>query len=73
MVKRSRLEHVPGNPGDNVTIPIPLVDRGRGDPRNTMGVIQDRDENDMYKIAVRAGILKGKYSRNLSDLCVQSY
>ncbi|KAK3872359.1 hypothetical protein Pcinc_022576 [Petrolisthes cinctipes] len=26
MVKRSRLEHVPGNPGDNVTIPIPLVD-----------------------------------------------
>ena len=26
MVKRSRLDNVPGNPGDNVTIPIPLVD-----------------------------------------------
>ncbi|XP_041364278.1 KRAB-A domain-containing protein 2-like [Gigantopelta aegis] len=24
MVKRSRVEHVAGNPGDNVTIPIPL-------------------------------------------------
>jgi hypothetical protein len=60
-----------GNPGDNVTVPIPLVDRGRGDPRNVMGVIIDRDENDMYRIAVRAGMLKGKYSRNQFDLCVQ--
>ena len=45
MVKRSQVEHVPGNPGDNVTIPIPLVDRGRGDPRNIMGIIFDRDKN----------------------------
>ena len=69
MVKRSRVEHVAGNPLDNVTIPIPL--RGRGDPRNIMGVILDRDDNDMYRIAVRAGVLKGKYSRNQFDLCVQ--
>ncbi|XP_068237119.1 uncharacterized protein [Palaemon carinicauda] len=59
MVKRSRLEHVPGDPGDNVTIPIPLVDRGKGDPRNVIGVILDRNENDMYRISVRDGILKG--------------
>ena len=71
MVKRSRVEHVPGNPLDNITIPIPLVDRGRGDPRNIMGVILDRDDNDMYRIAVRAGVLKGKYSRNQFDLCTQ--
>ena len=69
MVKRSRVEHVPGDIGDNVTVPIPLVDRGRGDPRNIMGVIIDRDNNDMYRIAVRAGVLKGKYSRNQFDLC----
>jgi len=25
----------------------------------------------MYRIAVRAGVLKGKYSRNQFDLCVQ--
>jgi len=60
MVKRSRVEHVAGNPLDNVRIPIPLVDRGRGDPRNIMGVILDRDDNDMYRIAVRAGVLKPK-------------
>ena len=71
MVKRSRIDYVAGNPGDNVTIPIPLVDRGRGDPRNLMGIIVDRDNNDQYRIAVRAGILKGKYSRNQFDLCVQ--
>jgi hypothetical protein len=71
MVKRSRIEPAAGNPGDNVTVPIPLVDRGRGDPRNIMGVIIDRDNNDMYRIAVRAGMLKGKYSRNQFDLCVQ--
>ncbi|XP_068246731.1 uncharacterized protein [Palaemon carinicauda] len=59
MVKRSRLEHVPGDPGDNMTIPIPLVDRGIGDPRNVIGVILDRNENDMYRIGVRDGILKG--------------
>ena len=35
-----------------------------------MGVIQDRDDN-MYRIAVHGGILKGKYSRNLFDLCAQ--
>lgn len=71
MVKRSRTINVAGNPGDNVTIPIPLVDRGRGDSRNIMGVIVDRDNNDLYVISVRAGILKGKYSRNQFDLCTQ--
>ena len=71
MVKRSRIKHVAGNVGDNVTIPIPIVDRGRGDPRNMLGVIVDRDSNDMYRIAVRTGLHTGKYSRNQFDLCVQ--
>ena len=42
MVKRSHLKHVPGNPGDNVTIPIPFGDHGKDDPRNIMGAIVDR-------------------------------
>jgi len=71
MIKRSRVLHQAGNPGDNVTVPIPLVDRGRGDPRNIMGVIIDRDCNDMYRIAVRAGLLQQRYSRNQFDLCTQ--
>src|SRR5215469_14822797 len=71
MLKRSRVVNAPGDVGDNVTVPVPLVDRGRGDPRNLLGIILDRDENEMYRIAVRAGILTGKYSRNQFDLCSQ--
>ena len=70
MVKRSRIIMVAGECGDNVTVPVPLIDRGRSDPRNLLGVIRNRDENDMYTIAVRGGILKGKYSRNQFDLCL---
>jgi hypothetical protein len=69
MLKRSRVLHAPGEPDDNVTVPVPLVDRGRGDPRNIIGVILERDESDLYRIAVRAGVLQGKYSRNQFDLC----
>jgi hypothetical protein len=45
MVKRSRIVLVAGQVEDNVAVPIPLVDRGRGDPRNILGIILDRDEN----------------------------
>ena len=71
MVKRSRIDLKAGEAGDNVAVPIPMVDRGRGDPRNILGVIVDRDEHDMYRIAVKAGILSKKYSRNQFDLCPQ--
>ena len=64
MIKRSRIVHQAGDHGDNVTVPVPLVDRGSGDPRNLMGVIIDREANDLYRIATRAGVLQGKYSRN---------
>ncbi|XP_076049296.1 KRAB-A domain-containing protein 2-like [Oratosquilla oratoria] len=69
MVKRSRRIMDRGNVGNNVTIPIPMVDRSRGDPRNIMGMIVDIDENDNYTIAVKSGILSGKYTRNQFDLC----
>lgn len=71
MVKRSRIDLKAGKVGDNVAVPIPMVDRGRGDPRNIIGVIIDRDENDLYRIAVKAGVLSTKYSRNQFDLCPQ--
>jgi len=69
MVKRSRVEHAPGNPGDNVTVPVPLVDRGRGDPRNIVGLLTEM--RTIYRIAARAAVLNGKYSRNQFDICAQ--
>lgn len=71
MVKRSRLDLGHGQRGDNVAIPIPLVDRGRGDPRNILGVILDRSENDNYTLVTKNGILKGAYARNDFELCPQ--
>ncbi|XP_052806687.1 KRAB-A domain-containing protein 2-like [Mya arenaria] len=60
-----RMDLKTGVPGDNVAVPIPPVDRGRGDPRNILSVIVNRDvDTDQYKNAVKAGVLKGQYSRN---------
>ena len=71
MVKRSRVEIKSVETGDKVAIPIPRVDMGRGDSRNILGVILNRSEQNMYRIAVKSGILNTKYSRNHFDLCPQ--
>ena len=70
MVKRSRLDLKAGVSDDNVAVPIPLVDRGRRDHRNILGVIINMDmDKNQHKIAVQSCILKGLYSRNQFDLC----
>ncbi|KAK7116507.1 hypothetical protein V1264_002174 [Littorina saxatilis] len=72
MVKRSRVDFKCGEVGDNVAVPVPMVDRGRGDARNILGVILNRDiSTDIYTVAVKAGVLKVRYSRNQFDLCPQ--
>ena len=44
--------------------------RGLGDPGNILGLITSYDlERDLYKIAVRDGVLKGSYTRNQFDVC----
>ena len=72
MVKRSRRVLVEASIGDNVTIPIPAVDRGRTDPRNLIGVITDKDDKGFYQIAVKNGVLDEKFSRNQFDVCAYS-
>ena len=71
MVKCSRVDLKAGEAGDNIAVPIPMVDKGRGEPRNILGFIVDQDEHDMYRIVVKAGILSTKSSRNQFDLCPQ--
>ena len=68
VVKWSRLIMKDGTVGDKAAIPIPSVDRGRGDPRNILGVIF-AVENWQYTIGCRSGILNGRYSRHQFDLC----
>jgi len=72
LANRSLTGHSPGVTGDNVAVPVPLVYRGRGDPRNILGVIVNRNlDTDQYTLAVKAGILNGSYSRNQFDICPQ--
>ena len=63
MLKRRRLVLTTAKVGDTLTISIPLVDIGRGDSRNLLGKIVSHEDKDLFKIAVRYGILNGHYSR----------
>lgn len=49
--------------GCSVVIPIPIVDRGKGDPRNIMAVVHEKSEKG-YRLATKHGILLGSYTRN---------
>ena len=65
MVSRSNQILRPINVGDNVTVPVPSVDRGRGDPRNILCVVTSFDpETEQYKLGTRSGLLTATYSRN---------
>ena len=55
----------------NVALPVPTVDRDRGDSHNILGVIIDKNENDLYTIATRHGILSNKYTRADFTFCPQ--
>jgi len=69
MIQRSKIVLSNADIGDNIAIPMPHVDRGKADPKNLLGVVIDRDENLMYTVATKSGVLKGKYSRNQFNLC----
>jgi len=43
VVKRTRVNLKAGVTGDNVAVPVPLVDRRRGDLQNILGVIVNRN------------------------------
>lgn len=58
MVKRSRVELLNGKAVDNVAVSISLMDKGCGDPRNSLGLTLNRDEKGMHTICMKAGILE---------------
>ena len=54
----------PREVGENVSVPIPDVDRGRGEFRNVLGVITEVGNDGMYNIGTTHGTLKQKYTRS---------
>lgn len=63
MKAASDKSHPPAKVGDNVTVPIPDVDRGRGDLRNVIGVVLEINDDGLYKIGTKHGILQKLYCR----------
>ena len=51
----------------NIFIPIPMADRGKGDPRNLLAVVLSREEHG-YKLGTKSGVLRGLYTRNQFEL-----
>lgn len=69
----SDASHPPASVGQNVTVPIPDVDKGKGDLRNIIAVVLNRSEDELYKLGTRDGILKKLYSRSEFDVCKQLF
>uniref|UniRef100_A0A914ED65 Uncharacterized protein n=1 Tax=Acrobeloides nanus TaxID=290746 RepID=A0A914ED65_9BILA len=63
MLNRSnkKLKTVPQN--TSVLIPVPSVDRAKGDYRNIMGVVMS-ESNGLYQIGTTQGIIPQKFVRN---------
>jgi hypothetical protein len=49
--------------GGNVIIPIPDVDRALADLRNISGVVLDKNEDSLYKIRKKDGVVDKLYCR----------
>ena len=65
MVSRSNKILRPIDIGDNVTIPLPSVDRGHGDLRNILCLVTHFCSNiKQYKRGTRHGLLNSTFSRN---------
>ena len=51
---------------------MPVVDRGRCDSRNILGVIVEADlTKDLYRIGTKNGILNSWYARNQFSTCTK--
>jgi hypothetical protein len=55
--------HPPADFGGNVIAPIPDVDRAKADLRNIVGVVLDKNEDGLYKIGRKDGVVDKLYCR----------
>ncbi|XP_039303442.1 KRAB-A domain-containing protein 2-like [Solenopsis invicta] len=65
--------HSPVDIGANIIIPIPDVDRGKADLRNLIGIVLERNEDGLYKIGTKDGILNKLYCRSEFDISPQIF
>ena len=68
MLERSVKRFKPAEVGDNVLVPVPDVDRGRGEFRNIKGIVTNDNGNGCYSIGTTEGTLKQAYCRAETNL-----
>lgn len=55
--------------GDTVRIPVPEVDRGRGDPRSILAFVKEITDDGFFRLATKDGIISKCYSRSEFGTC----
>ncbi len=65
MLRTSKNKFPPAKVGDNVTVPVPDVDRGRGDPRNVLCVVLEVTTDGFYRVGNGDGVLETLLARNM--------
>jgi hypothetical protein len=59
--------------GSTVRVPIPDVDKGRGDSRNILAIVMNVTEDGFYRIGTTQGILKQLYAISQFTVCRNNY
>ncbi|XP_072400942.1 uncharacterized protein [Diabrotica undecimpunctata] len=54
--------------GSSVIVPVPSLERGKGDQRNILGVVLDNTDG-FYKVGTSSGILPQLFARNQIAPC----
>ncbi|KFD63443.1 hypothetical protein M514_24369 [Trichuris suis] len=57
-------QFLPARLGATVRVPVPDVDRGRGDARNLLAVVMSVRENGFYRLGTAQGVLNQLYARS---------
>ncbi|XP_071053668.1 KRAB-A domain-containing protein 2-like [Onthophagus taurus] len=55
--------------GSTVRIPVPDVDRGRGDARSVLAVVLEATEDGFYRLGTKVGVISKYYSRSEFSIC----
>ena len=70
MFEQSTKRFKQANIGDTVMVPLPDVDRGKGDFRNIKAVVVAVEHNGTYKLGTKYGLLNSHYTRNQFTPCL---
>ena len=64
MIRLFNKKSLPIADGTCVKVPIPSIDRAKGEFKYIIGITMGKNDQDMYKVGTKSGILKDLFARN---------